>query len=90
MDDSKKEVTTETPGKKGDIAGSIFDEAQKVAERIEAANKRAEELLARQEALLARQILSGKSNAGEIKKPEVLSDVDMAKKLLRGELSPFD
>jgi hypothetical protein len=41
-----------------------LEQAEKVAERIEAANKVTEELLIRQEKLRVQQILGGQSSAG--------------------------
>jgi len=47
---------------------SIIERADAVAKRMEDANKKAEELLARQEAAAARMMLSGRAEAGQIKK----------------------
>jgi len=47
---------------------SMLNRADKVAERMEQANKKAEELLARQEAIAARMIIGGRAEAGTLQK----------------------
>ena len=59
------EIKTEAPITE---TASIIDRADAVAKRMEEANKKAEQLLARQEAVAARMMLSGRSEAGQIKK----------------------
>ena len=83
----EKETKTETEQQ---MPNSMLEEAQKTADRIEAANKRQEELLHKQEELLAKQVLAGKSEAGqEPEKAKKLSDKEYAEKLERGEVNPL-
>jgi len=68
----------------------VLDEAQKTADRIEAANKKQEELLQKQEEIMAKQMLAGKSEAGqEPEKPKEISDKEYAEKLEKGEVNPL-
>jgi hypothetical protein len=49
----------------------LLEKADSVAKRLEDANKRTEELLARQESAVARMMLSGRANAGTVKKDPI-------------------
>lgn len=54
--------------------GSMLEQAEKIALRIEAASKRAEDAAARQEAIAARIMLSGRADAGSKSKTQEQTD----------------
>lgn len=97
MDEEKaqKEEKTETPTEDNDKgsepkAASIIDNADKAAERLEAANKKQEELLNRQEEMMAKQRLGGSAEAGgQPPKEEPLSDIKYAEAMERCEVNPL-
>ena len=68
----KPQAGAETEAKKEDNTisetASIIEKADAVAKRMEQANKKAEDLLIRQEAVAARMMLSGRAEAGQVKK----------------------
>ena len=53
---------------------TLVDEANKAAERMEAANKESKEILERQEALAAHKALAGKSEAGQEPKKDISAE----------------
>ena len=63
---------------------SIIERADRVAQRMEEANKHASELLQRQEAIIARSMLSGKTVAGSVAKtPEEIQKETVAQNVKR-------
>ena len=69
---------------------SLIEQADLSAEKLKEQNDRREMLLGREEALLARRALGGTSEGGfgEIK-PKVLTDIEKAEMVERGELNPL-
>jgi hypothetical protein len=64
-----------------------IDKAEKVAARLEEANKRHEELIKRQEALEARRVLGGKSEGGTAPAPKKdIPNRDYADAALKGRI----
>ena len=53
---------------------SKLEQAEKIVERQEAANKESKELVERMEKAKAEEILSGRANAGSVPKPKVDDD----------------
>lgn len=96
--DEQKTTQTEQETPAGDHgegvqpqAGTIVDNANAAAERLEAANNKQEELLDRQENMFAKQLLAGSAEAGS--KPQEkkkLTDIEVAEAVMRGELNPLE
>lgn len=68
---------------------SIIERADKIATRIEEANKKAEELVNRQEAIAARIMLSGKAEAGQVSKTPQQSQEEQADEMARNIIKRF-
>lgn len=69
----------------------IFDRGEALAKRMEEANRKAEELIRQQESIIAKIALGGKADAGFTQpQPAPLSAQEYSKKILRGEVSPFE
>lgn len=68
---------------------SMLDRADATVVKIQEANKRAEELVLKQEAIASRIALSGRADAGFIEKKEEISDRELARKVMKGEINPY-
>jgi len=65
----------------------VLEKAEKIAKRLEDANKRADELLAKNVALQTRNILGGKSNAGQPpEQPKQISPREYAEAAFKGKI----
>jgi len=80
------EIKTEAPITE---TASIIDRADAVAKRMEEANKKAEQLLARQEAVAARMMLSGRSEAGQIKKTAEQEQTEKIDAMVKASLDRY-
>lgn len=85
---SEKQATKqeEKSSEENNSQPSMIDEAKKIAERIENANKKTEELLKKQEKMLAEQALEGSSFSGSQKKKEPETAREYSEKVLRGTI----
>lgn len=91
-EEEKKQDTTENTGDGNKPETTpIIDEANKAAERMEAATKELKTQNDRQEQFLAKKALGGSAEAGKPseKKEEKLSDEKYAEAMERGEVDPF-
>jgi len=85
----KPQTQTEPSFKPEDkINIGLVDEARENAKRIEEANEVTRQLLERREKLEAVKILSGRTEAGHIEpEPEPETDVEYAKRILKGDMN---
>ena len=91
------EIQKETTGQSTEKAVSpqqentnVLDAASQLAERIEKGNADTRALIERQEQLYARQMLSGRSDAGQMaQKPAELTPQEYAKQVLQGKINPL-
>ena len=67
-----------------DTSNAVLSKAEKIAERIEQANKKFEENLQRQETLHAKRIIAGRARAGSKKISPEEKELAETKKWLKG------
>lgn len=65
---------------------SLVDQANKAAERLEAATKAYNDVVNRQEALAARMTLGGKSDAGQVPEKKEETPAEYKARVMRGEV----
>jgi len=89
-EEEEKQVEEKKEEEEGDNSSDSspisLRDAEKVAERLENANKETQKLVERQEALRTQEVLGGKSAAGQAPaKPKELTDEEYKDKVMAGE-----